>query len=123
MSRFGCQHQLVETGKSGDGPVYTCRLCGATLYGNGATIQITRLWQHWLYALALLGISISVFIGEVLPALAGQLDRSPIRRDERPIVYWAFMLLFVGFSAATLALSIWQFRCLWRKIKGKNHVA
>jgi membrane protein DedA with SNARE-associated domain len=113
----------VETGKSGDGPVYTCRLCGATLYGKGATIQITRMWQHWFFALAFLGMSASVFIVEVLPSLSGQLYHSPIRRDESPVSYWAFMLLFVGFSAVTLAVSIWQFRCIWRKMRGENHVA
>src|SRR5262245_19438647 len=105
MGRFNCQHQLVEAGKSGDGPVYKCRLCGATLYGKGATMQITRMWQHSFFALALLGMSASAFIIEVLPALGGRLHDSPIRRDESPISYWAFMTFFIGCAAVTLAVS------------------
>jgi hypothetical protein len=68
-------------------------------------------------------MSSSVFVFQVLPSLNGKLHDSAIRRDESPISYWAFMVLFIGFAAAALAVSIWQFTCIWKKMRGKNHVA
>jgi hypothetical protein len=69
MGRFGCHHELVEIGTSGDLPVYKCRLCGATLHGRKPLTLTARLWKHWILAIGYFGMSSSVFIALALPCI------------------------------------------------------
>lgn len=118
-----CRHELVETGKAGAGSVYRCRLCGAVLYDKAATQPITLKW-NWILGLAFLGISSSIFLGEALPAMRdGKLYDSPIRRAEFPFSYWGFLILFLGVSAASIAVSVWQFCSALRKMKAMRNAA
>ena len=86
MSRFGCQHQLVETGKSGDGPVYECRLCGATLYGKGATLPISSLWRTGsiglLAILCLIGVVTWLSLHHAAPTVAVPANKAFILKLE-----------------------------------------
>ena len=119
-----CPHELVETGKSGAGSVYRCRLCGAVLYDKGATKEIPLPW-NWIFTLGFLGMSLIGLVGEVFPAvIEGKLQHhSVVGRDTSPGTYWFFIVLFSSFSAATLAASIGNLWSAFRKMKGRHHGA
>ena len=112
-----CQHELVKTGKAGAGSLYRCRLCGATLHEKGATREIPLMW-NWIFALCFLGMTLIALFGEVLPALTeGKLQNSVVRRDASPNIYWFFIVLFSGFSAAAFAACIGNLWSACRKMR------
>jgi hypothetical protein len=124
MSKFGCHHELVESGTSGDVPVYKCRLCGATLRGRKPETRSARLWKHWGLAIGYLGMSSGVFIALALPCITkGGIPESMIQRNGSPALFWGCTLVFVGFSIVTLAVSMAEFRSIWRERKAREHVA
>jgi hypothetical protein len=131
MSRFACHHELVETGKVGEVPTYKCRLCGATLHGRKPQTRTRRLVRYWILAIGYLGMSSSVFFALALPGFTrGEVcvpsrfgPENWIHRNQSPGSFWSLMMFYVGFSVATLAVSVWEFRNIRRELRGSEHVA
>jgi hypothetical protein len=79
----------------------------------------------------MLGMSVCVFFGLALSGFTRGEVFAPrrfgpdswIHKDQSPGLFWGIMLLYVGFSVVTLAVSLWRFRCIWREMSGGRHVA
>src|SRR5258708_7092491 len=104
MSKFGCHHELVETGKTGEVPVYKCRLCGATLQGRKPQTRTRRLWRYWFQAICFLGMSSSVFFVLALPGFTRAEVLAPRRfgpvsymsQHDLPGFFWVCIFIYVG---------------------------